>query len=100
MRRQTAQFALSLISVYTWQLSIYDSNDFPSTHTLLALLYVPPYLKIIKKKNCSAHTVNFCLNYNEKNQQLFTYKTIINLFHTQDAVCLWHLKKKQIYQSH
>jgi hypothetical protein len=84
-------FALPLISVYTWQLSIYDCNNFPCTHILLKLLYTPPYLKI--KKNVVLPTqCNFCLNYNEKNQQLFTYKTIINLFHTQDAVCLWHVK--------
>jgi len=55
-------FALSLISAYTWQLSIYDCNNFPSIHTLLTLLYIPPYLKTKtkkQKKKSSAHTVHF-----------------------------------------
>jgi hypothetical protein len=94
VKAESPTFALSLISVYTWQLSIYDCNNFPCIHTLLTLLYVPPYLKIIKTN--SAHAVHFCLNYNEKNQHSFTYKTIINLFHTQDAVCSWHVIKMNL----
>jgi len=41
-------FSLSLISAYTWQLSIYECNNFPCVHTLLALFYIPLYLKIKK----------------------------------------------------
>lgn len=51
-------FELSLISVYTKKLSIYGHNNFPCIHTLLTLLYVPPYLKI-KKIILSANTVHF-----------------------------------------
>jgi len=51
-------FALSLISFYTQQLSIYGRNNFPCIHTLLTLLYVPPNLKI-RIIICSANTVHF-----------------------------------------
>jgi hypothetical protein len=43
-------FALSLISVYTWQLSIYDCNNLPFIHTSL---YILPYIKIKKNKKIS-----------------------------------------------
>jgi len=77
-------FVLSLISAYTWQLSIYDCNNFPCIHTLL---YIPPYLKI--KKFCPQCI--FCLKCYEKNQHLFTDKTITILFNSHDAACLWHV---------
>jgi hypothetical protein len=48
-------FALTLISVYTWQLSVCDCNNFPFIRTL------PTAILKKKKKNCSAHTVLFLL---------------------------------------